>query len=83
MRRCETDLLNWFSVSIGPVDNRGFDDQGRSQNRCFNVKQAPVRHSPNMLVEKLIQPVHSATSPQSRSTTIGFGPLNTSLRAAC
>ena len=46
MRRCETDLLDWFSVSIGPVDNRHFDDQGRSQNRCFNVKQAPVRHSP-------------------------------------
>jgi hypothetical protein len=25
MRRCETDLLNWFSLSIGPVDNRDLD----------------------------------------------------------
>jgi hypothetical protein len=39
MRRCETDLLNWFS--IGPVDNRDFDNQGCPQNRCFSVKQAP------------------------------------------
>jgi hypothetical protein len=41
MRRCETDLLNWFSLSIGPVDNRDLDDQSCPQYRCFSLNQVP------------------------------------------